>query len=91
MKTFVYVVAVIWLCFSPENAQAQGRSNGHGFFGGIVDRVEKGARGFGRTIRRVPDRLGFHGQSRRAKPRPGIGTSRVNSAIIGRGHRKHSR
>jgi hypothetical protein len=68
MKAFIYyVVAVALLCVAPGHAQAQGRSANHSFFGGIVDRVEKGARGFGRTIQRVPDRFGFHGQTGRAQ------------------------
>jgi hypothetical protein len=55
----------------------------------MVDRVERGARGFGRTIQRVPSNLGFRDHPNRAKPTPGIGTSRINSAIIGRGHGRH--
>jgi hypothetical protein len=99
MKAFISILAAIMLCLSAGDALAQGRSGGHGFFNSTINGIENVGRSIGRSIGRVPGHLGFgghHNRARlpaesRAKPPSGIGTSRVNSALIGHGHSRHFR
>jgi hypothetical protein len=95
----VSILAAIVLCLSAGDALAQGRSGSHGFFNTAINRIEHAGRKIGRSISRIPDRLGLNGHhakpkspsESRAKPPSGIGTSRVNSALIGHGHDGHFR
>jgi hypothetical protein len=99
MKMFTSILAAIMLCVSAGNALAQGRSSGHGFLSSTINGIENAGRRIGKSIGRIPGHLGLgghQGRSRspaesRAKPPSGIGTSRVNSALIGQGHGKRFR